>query len=186
MGKVRHRKGEQFAQVHTASHTELGFKFKASSLTSPVFLLMVRIGGVAQREQGTKGGTSYRARKHQSEGLFPPGSLGNTKQSFLTSETQDVIEHFILEAPVSPDSLGRVTRVWRDQLSSSARLAVSLRVCFSRGACILPPRRQTPGPHGGSGVLVMAPLRNTLTQDVHTLNCRLLMTQQVSTYIATH
>lgn len=96
------------------------------------------IGGVAQREQGTKGGTFYRARKHQSEWLFPPGSLGNTKQSFLTSETQDVIEHFILEAPVSPDSLGRVTRVWRDQLSSSACLAVSLRVCFSRGARILP------------------------------------------------
>lgn len=144
------------------------------------------IGGVAQRERGTKGGTFYRARKHQSKWLFLPGFLGNIKQSFLTSKTQDVIEHFILEAPVSPDSLGRVTGVRHDQLSSSACLAVSLRVCFYRGAHILPPRRQTPGPHGGSGVLVMAPLRNTLMQDVHTLNCRLLMTQQVSTYIATH
>lgn len=143
------------------------------------------IGGVAQRERGTKGGTFYRARKHQSKWLFPRGFLGNIKQSFLTSGTQDVIEHFILEAPVSPDSLGRVTRVWRSQLLSSACLAVSLRVCFYRGARILPPRRQTPGPRGGSGVWVMAPLGNTLMQDVHTLNCQLLMTQQVRTYMAT-
>lgn len=156
---------------------------KPGSLTgAQYFLLMVSDRRCSpEGTGGTKGGTFYRARKHQSKNwLFSPGFLGNIKQSFLTSETQDVIEHFILEAPVSPDSLGRVTRVWRDLLWSSACLAVALRVCLCRGACILPPRRQTPGPHGGSGVLVMALLKNTLMRDVHTLNCRLLMTQQDS------
>lgn len=81
-----------------------------------------------------------------------------------------------------------MTRGWLNQLWSSACLAISLPApfVFYRGARSLPQKRQKPGPHGGSGVLVMARLRNTLMQDVPTLNRWLLMMQQVSTYIATY
>lgn len=81
-----------------------------------------------------------------------------------------------------------MTRGWLNQLWSSACLAISLSapsVSIEEHTLCLQ-KRQKPGPHGGSGVLVMAQLRNTLMQDVLILNRWLLMMQQVSTYIATY